>query len=87
MAAGGKGDGPLRLEMIERMSALATASLGLVAALAWNDAIQSLFVRVFGTASGIVAKFVYAVLVTAIIVTLTVYLGRASAKVRGQRGK
>src|SRR5206468_2134081 len=34
-------------EVTEKMSALATAAFGLVAALAWNNAIQSIFKRVY----------------------------------------
>ena len=33
----------LRVEVLEKMSGLATAGLGLVAALAWNDVIKSWF--------------------------------------------
>lgn len=66
----------LRLEVVEKMSSLAAAGLGLVAALAWNDAIQTLFTLLFGQASGIVAKFVYAVIITTIVVLVTIRLSR-----------
>ncbi|KKS74593.1 MAG: Pyruvate flavodoxin/ferredoxin oxidoreductase domain protein, partial [Parcubacteria group bacterium GW2011_GWA2_42_80] len=49
----------LRLEILENVSKLATAGLGLVAALAWNDAIQTLFKMIFGEQSAVWAKFVY----------------------------
>ncbi len=59
------------------MPTLLLGGLGLVAALAWNDAIQSLFQRLFdpqGTALS--AKFIYAVLITAIITVLSLRLSR-----------
>lgn len=83
MSDASKKDVSLRLEFLDKMSALATGGLGLVAALAWNDAIQAFFLRVFGTASGVIAKFVYAVTITAVVVILTVYMSRAAGKLRG----
>lgn len=54
------------------------AGFGFVAALAWNDAIQSLFNEVFGTTgqSSLLAKFGYALLITAIITIVSLRLGR-----------
>ena len=51
---------------------------GLVAALAWNDAIQALFklIPIEGTEVG--AKFLYAIIVTVIIVIFVYYANRAS---------
>ena len=64
----------LRLEVLERVQSLVTASLGLVAALAWNDAIQTLFVIIFGVQSSVIAKFIYAVIITVLVVIVTVRL-------------
>lgn len=73
----------LRLEILEKMAALATAGFGLVAALAWNEAIQDLFkkIEVFNRNS-LLSKFVYAVLVTVIIVAVTYYLGKSVDKLK-----
>lgn len=50
-------------------------ALGLVAGLAWNDAIKALIEMVFPVdKSGILIKFVYAVLVTVIVVMATRYI-------------
>lgn len=65
----------LKLEILEKISQLTTAGLGLVAALAWNDAIQSIFVVIFPQQSGVWAKLVYAILVTIIVVFITMRLG------------
>jgi len=44
--------------------------------------VQDAFKRIFGTADGLVAKFVYAVLVTAVVVLITIYMGRVTGKLR-----
>ncbi|MDP3995294.1 MAG: DUF5654 family protein [Patescibacteria group bacterium] len=78
----------LRLEILEKMATLATAGFGLVAALAWNSAIQDLFkkVNVFGAPDGIIVKFAYAVLITIIVVLVTVGIGRAINRLKEQLG-
>lgn len=72
----------LRLEILENVSKLATAGLGLVAALAWNDAIQTLFKMIFGEQSAVWAKFVYALLVTALVVVITMRLSNLIDKIK-----
>lgn len=65
------------------MAALATAGFGLVAALAWNEAIQDLFKRIeVFSRNSLVAKFIYAAVVTVIIVAVTYYLGRSVDKLK-----
>ncbi|MBI2050211.1 MAG: hypothetical protein HYT31_00215 [Parcubacteria group bacterium] len=75
----------LKLEILEHMATLATAGFGLVAALAWNSAIQDLFEKanVFGEPDGIAVKFIYAALVTAIVVLVTMGIGRSISKLKG----
>lgn len=52
------------------------AAFGLVAGLAWNEAIKSLIEYLFPIAQNtLLAKFGYAVLITAIVVAVTIYLG------------
>lgn len=70
-------------ETIKTMIQLATSGFGLVAALAWNGAIQSLFADIFGTANGTVAKFGYAVLVTLLVVFITTRLGKLAERAGG----
>lgn len=60
---------------------LMTAAFGLVAALAWNTAIQSLFDAILGTGGGLAGQFVYAILVTIIVVFVTIRLGRMAERV------
>jgi hypothetical protein len=52
------------------------AAFGLVAGLAWNDAIKSLIEYLFPLAQNtLLAKFGYAALITAVVVAVTIYLG------------
>jgi len=64
----------------EKMVTLILAGFGLVAALAWNDAIQTLFRVLFPKSDGVVGKFIYAALVTLIVVFITVQLKKISEK-------
>ena len=70
----------MRQDVIKALAALITAAFGLVAALAWNTAIQEIFRVVFGDQSGVVAMIIYAVVVTVIAVIATIVIGRAAAK-------
>ena len=66
----GKEEEALTGEILDKFSQLITTALGLVAALAWNDAIQTLFQQFLGSAGGaLAAKIFYAVLVTIIVTT------------------
>ena len=50
-------------EVLDKFSELIITALGLVAALAWNEAIQQLFTQLLGEAGGaLAAKFFYAFL-------------------------
>ncbi len=67
----------LRKEVRERTLGYITGGLGLVAGLAWNDAIKALIEYLFPLGKdSIPAKFVYAVLISVIVVALSVYLVR-----------
>lgn len=68
--------------MIEKMAALITAAFGLVAALAWNDLIKTIFTEIFGEVVAIGAMIIYAVIVTIIAVILTMMVARVSAKAK-----
>jgi hypothetical protein len=70
----------LREDVIKALAALITAAFGLVAALAWNTAIQEIFRTVFGDQSGVVPMLIYAGVVTVIAVIATLAIGRAAAK-------
>lgn len=76
----------LRVEVLSKMTDLATAGFGLVAALAWNETIQS-FVNVFlpkNSSGGIIAQFLYAVIITVVVVVITLKLGKMSRIAKGE---
>ncbi|MBU1146476.1 hypothetical protein KKD80_02935 [Patescibacteria group bacterium] len=77
----------LKLEIIEKISVLATASLGLVAALAWNEAILELFKYIFGEQGTLAAKFLYALIVTLLVVYITIKLGHVINKLKERIGE
>jgi hypothetical protein len=66
-------------KVLETITALATTAFGLVAALAWNDAIQTIFKTYLGEQQGLLAKLWYAVLVTFIVVLITFWLGKLAS--------
>lgn len=69
----------MKVEIIDKMAALITAAFGLIAALAWNGAIQELFNVIFGERGTLVVMFVYAIVVTIIAVIAVILIGRAAA--------
>ena len=73
---------PLKQEILDKIAALVTAAFGLVAALAWNDAIKAVFKEVFGTADAVGPMLIYAIMVTIIAVILTIIVARAAAKAK-----
>src|SRR6266511_3740546 len=75
----------MQKEVIEKVAALITAAFGLVAALAWNTAIQEIFRLIFGEQSGIWAMIAYAVIVTIIAVVVTIWIGRVAEKSTGKK--
>lgn len=71
-----------KIQVLEHVQSLATAGFGLVAALAWNEAIQALFRKFFPDQGSLVAKFVYALFVTVLVVIVTRRLGNAIATLK-----
>ncbi|MDU9375487.1 hypothetical protein McpSp1_00610 [Methanocorpusculaceae archaeon Sp1] len=72
------------IDVIDKLAALITAAFGLVAALAWNSAIQTIFTEIFGSQSSIPAMLGYAVFVTIIAVVFTLWIGYVSNKAKGK---
>jgi len=62
----------LRAELREKTTGYILTALGLVAGLAWNDAITSFIKYFFPTdTNGIMIKFIYAIVVTIAVVIIT----------------
>ena len=73
-----------RREFLRRMFDLSLAAFGLVAALAWNEAIQDLFKKYIPEGSTLTARFVYAIVVTLIAVLVTMQLGALAGRLDQQ---
>lgn len=65
---------------LQTFAALITAAFGLIAALAWNQAIQALILKYIGTGNELIGLFVYAIIVTVIALIATYIIARALAK-------
>ena len=72
----------VKQEILDKIAALITAAFGLVAALAWNDAIKLLFKELFGTQDQVGPMVLYALVVTIIAVILTIIVARAASKAK-----
>lgn len=71
----------MKEQIIEKMATLITSAFGLVAALAWNDAIKKMFEQYYpNRGEGLSAQVVYATVVTVIAVFAAVWVGRAAGK-------
>lgn len=72
----------LQKEIQEKAVSYILAAFGLIAGLAWNDAIKAFIESVFPSSDDtIVAKFIYALVLTAAIVVISTWLVRLSKKV------
>ena len=70
--------------IIQSMITLAGAALGLVSALAWNDAIKQTMKTVLGEDDSLAGLYTYAILATLIGVFVLLALGKAAARVGGE---
>jgi len=68
---------------LQTMIALASASFGLVAALAWNEAIKKLLGQL-GLGDSLAGLFAYAVIATVLAILVLVWLGKLAARVGGE---
>ena len=70
----------LKKQMATQMLTLATSGFGLVAALAWNEFIQTLVKEVItpliGESSSVISQLIYAVIVTVLAVIVTYNLSK-----------
>lgn len=66
------------------MITLASAALGLVAALAWNDAIKAAMKELLGEDDSLAGVFTYAIIATAIAVIVVLVLSKMAGKIGGQ---
>lgn len=79
--------GKVRLKMVETFAALITSAFGLVAALAWNEAIKAVIAEFLNSGDSIIGYLVYAVIVTIIAVVATLLIALEAEKLKGKEDK
>jgi hypothetical protein len=67
-------------DVFERVVTLIIAALGLIAALAWDDALKHLFETIFGGKGTLDEELSYALVITIIAALISVQLGRMFVK-------
>lgn len=67
----------VKSEVMNTIATLITTAFGLIAALAWNEAIKAIIAQFFQAGSGITGLIIYAVLITIIAVIATILIARA----------
>jgi len=79
-----------QLAVVKQMLQLATSGFGLVAALAWNELIRTFINEYIKTkisvGSGIISLAIYAVIITALAVIITLHLSKLAQKL-GEKTK
>ncbi|MEM4257540.1 MAG: DUF5654 family protein [Candidatus Thermoplasmatota archaeon] len=69
----------IKAEIIDKMAALITAAFGLIAALAWNEAIKNAIDQLGLTQFG---PWLYAIIVTILAVVMTIWIARVASKIK-----
>ncbi len=67
----------VKSEVMATIATLITTAFGLIAALAWNEAIKALILQFFPKGSGVTGLLIYAILITIIAVIATFLIARA----------
>ena len=68
---------------IQTMIALASASLGLVAALAWNDAIKATL-TLLGLGDNLAGLYAYAIIATVLAIVILIWLAKLAGRIGGE---
>lgn len=70
----------MRIQVLTTIATLITTAFGLIAALAWNEAIKAIILELFPQQSGITGLLIYAIIITIIAVVATIIIARAITK-------
>jgi uncharacterized BrkB/YihY/UPF0761 family membrane protein len=70
--------------IFQSLIALASGALGLVAALAWNEAIKATIKKIFGDDDSLSGMYIYAITATIIAVVVVLILTKLASKVGGE---
>lgn len=72
----------LTKQFIKQSLVLISAAFSLVAALAWNSAIQALILRIYPEkVAGVKSQFIYAIVITLLTVLITIWVGTIDKKI------
>ena len=67
-------------QVLQTIATLITTAFGLIAALAWNEAIKAIILQFLPKGSDLTGLLIYAVVITIIAVIATIIIGRAIAQ-------
>ena len=67
----------VKSKVMSTIATLVTTAFGLIAALAWNDAIKAIIAQFFKAGNGVTGLVIYAVLITIIAIIATLLIARA----------
>jgi hypothetical protein len=67
----------VRGQVMQTIATLMTTAFGLIAALAWNEAIKGIIAMFVPKGSDLMGLLIYAILITIIAVLATILIGRA----------
>jgi hypothetical protein len=70
----------MKSQVGETIATLVTTAFGLIAALAWNEAIKAMIVEFVGKGNGITGLLIYAIIITIIAVIATILIARLISK-------
>jgi len=70
--------------VVQSMITLASAALGLVCALAWNEAIRETMKQVLEADDSLAGLYTYAILATVVAIAVLLILARAAARIGGE---
>lgn len=70
----------MKSKVVAEALAMITTAFGLVAALAWNEAVKALVAAVVPQGQGVLSLFVYAIAVTAVVVIITARLVKIKSR-------
>ena len=67
----------MKRKILNQISTMFTAAIALVAALAWNEAVQSVFKEInFFQDKKVISRFIYAIIITIIAVIVTTIIAK-----------
>jgi len=78
----------IALEVKEKTSGYILAAFGFVVGLAWNDAVKTLIEYLFPlNKDNVLIKFIYALIITILVVVITILLTKKTEKEKIEQGK